>query len=1004
MAISRLTWVLGSVAIFYLILACFVLIAGQTHVDMSYHIYFATPFYPMVLTISAVLILAALHLMPLKRLSPKGYVKLYFTILTILLLFLMTSVGLLIFSLVGVVDITLPISFNTGNVSKLVFIIILVLMAIIAVETYKHFPTIQFEKSSKFLFKVPIAVLLVVIFGTVLRIWGLGHGVDQHMFHPDAPKQIMAVKEYKKGHYTFDMDNYLFGKGADRYVAGYPFFSMHLTRLGSNIYEGVKKFTGFGALKKYSYDESQRIVMTSRWLNVLYSIIIILVIYRTGSIWGGELAGLFASLLAAVSFSHLQMSKYLCADIPMSMFASIAIYCATLNLEVETKRNYLLFGLFAGLAAASKYNGVLIYLYLGLVYLINHRTPNAIKKNIGKVVLAACVGGLVFFLTSANFLTDPERALVAIQKSMTLSANMWAEDGLISTRINALIEKFSYHKWVFFGLFQPLPFWLVILSMIMALYYKGLRILVPISALLLIFAFGKWSMPVSATHHYFNIWPLAVVVSAVGLSCIIKKFSRPISIVLTIALTSYLAYQGIQDSSVWSLPDRNVESVNWIRNNLSSAETVIDDIGVMQAIPTSSYDGSPNSLLADFHYGSAEQAISLHRDGHIYMFLNKAKNLLYPPVNFLSREKSGIVYAGFGDMVVTRRAVTTAWEGVPKRVSRMIYSKGGLEQIVIWVSNISNEQNLVTLKVGHDNYSFSLGPKDEAPLVVVNDPTPSIFYRGNFVPVFMESEKPANWVLAIEKSHIADLYRYKKKNKTALKLYRDSSDLYGLLRALPLVEEKGIREKIIETINAINPEVISLDLDKPDADLWEKVSGYKGRIFDSQLYRNVMHEKRWSANAKRTGTLSDSSPYFLQIPANDEMSLIWNLSVGGKLFGPYVSLLMGDYVLEAEIIAKPKFISMHVDVTSQSGRIVMGEKTVQASDMRNSNFHKLAIPFTVNKPMIGMVEFRFTTVTGGDVTLKNIKIKGDYLASTLRLLSEARGQKESIDLAVSDMN
>jgi 4-amino-4-deoxy-L-arabinose transferase-like glycosyltransferase len=83
----------------------------------------------------------------------------------------------------------------------------------------------------------------------------------------------------------------------------------------------------------------------------------VLVLYRAGLRWGGRVA-LLAAVMLAVMPLHVRESHFTLTDVPVTFFVLVAFLMTLRALERQTTRAFALAGAAAGLAGATKYNGI----------------------------------------------------------------------------------------------------------------------------------------------------------------------------------------------------------------------------------------------------------------------------------------------------------------------------------------------------------------------------------------------------------------------------------------------------------------------------------------------------------------------------------------------------------------------------------------------------------------------------------------------------------------------
>ncbi len=132
--------------------------------------------------------------------------------------------------------------------------------------------------------------------------------------------------------------------------------------------------------------------------------------------------GLLAALVMALSFTNIHGVQYSRVDVPTLFFVLLSFWFSRRLLQGLALRDYLLAGLFAGLAASTKYNGALVVVPLVVAYLLrvgslsNLSILRRLSVDGMKLLLSgvAAVGG--FLLGSPYFLLDFKNAWGSVGK------------------------------------------------------------------------------------------------------------------------------------------------------------------------------------------------------------------------------------------------------------------------------------------------------------------------------------------------------------------------------------------------------------------------------------------------------------------------------------------------------------------------------------------------------------------------------------------------------------
>ncbi|MEA2020165.1 MAG: glycosyltransferase family 39 protein [Patescibacteria group bacterium] len=135
--------------------------------------------------------------------------------------------------------------------------------------------------------------------------------------------------------------------------------------------------------------------------------------------WFGDFSNI-ASLLSALAFAvfplHVRDSHLATVDVPMVFWLAWSMYFAAKVLKSSAWRNYIFAGIFAGLAASTKYNGVFILLVIVLAHCLQiwlksqgeetKFVATFFSKKLLKVFVSGLSALLVFFLGTPYILFD----------------------------------------------------------------------------------------------------------------------------------------------------------------------------------------------------------------------------------------------------------------------------------------------------------------------------------------------------------------------------------------------------------------------------------------------------------------------------------------------------------------------------------------------------------------------------------------------------------------------
>ncbi len=192
---------------------------------------------------------------------------------------------------------------------------------------------------------------------------GLGFG-DPFRYHPDEMKLV-----YHAGN-LLDIQHW--SSETVFLLKGYPPLYAFVLAFAFGLYIIGLMVTGtatsLASVKVYYYLHPFHFHMVGRWLSLLAGIVTIIVIYRTGKKLFSRQTGLWAAAFWAVTFLPVKNAHFGTVDILLTLFVALSFYYSAGIFRNEGVRPYVLAGLYAGLAVATKYNAGLIVLPILLAH------------------------------------------------------------------------------------------------------------------------------------------------------------------------------------------------------------------------------------------------------------------------------------------------------------------------------------------------------------------------------------------------------------------------------------------------------------------------------------------------------------------------------------------------------------------------------------------------------------------------------------------------------------
>ncbi len=413
-------------------------------------------------------------------------------------------------------------------------------------------------------------VLLALVAGAALylRSWRL----DYEIIHPDDPKQILSAQEFIQGDYI----QILSRRGRDN--AGYPYFAMHMIEWAYRGYEQV--------LTHIAPDTPPPRVALDSWafrsflrrfgliLNCVYELVVLCLAFAIGRRLFDPWVGLAAAGVLAVSSLRIQTSHIIGADLPSSLFMfGVFFFCARLR-DGERLRDWIGAGVCAGLAAATKYNGLLTLLAPGLVFLElrlsdeqGWRSALAPRRLAGPLAVFAAFA-TAFVLATPALIIAPKAALVALKEMLGIFERFRIPEEYAGRRTAFALSLWYSHLNNLLRFFEPLPGWLTLVSL--GVFLSRLRFrqsflwLYPL-ALIPIAAFGH---PNSVPYHYLCVLsPLALVIGFAFVAAI-RALGKPwLRVPVVGLLGSWALLAAVSDTSVFTLPSADGLAKAWLADS-----------------------------------------------------------------------------------------------------------------------------------------------------------------------------------------------------------------------------------------------------------------------------------------------------------------------------------------------------------------------------------------------------------------------------------------------------
>ncbi|WP_447763247.1 ArnT family glycosyltransferase [Sphingopyxis panaciterrae] len=198
----------------------------------------------------------------------------------------------------------------------------------------------------------PALLCLILIVAALLRIDGVGFGLPA-LNDADEPLFMANAVEMLSGP--------TLNPGWFGHPGTITFYSLMLViALVGGIGVATGRFADIDAFVAAVYADPGIVFLPARLLMVAFGVACVLMTWRLGKRLGGPRLGLAAAAILAVNAVHIEYSQIIRTDMQASLFMLLCAQSALMIAQDGRRRDFLLAGLFTGLACATKWPAAVI--------------------------------------------------------------------------------------------------------------------------------------------------------------------------------------------------------------------------------------------------------------------------------------------------------------------------------------------------------------------------------------------------------------------------------------------------------------------------------------------------------------------------------------------------------------------------------------------------------------------------------------------------------------------
>lgn len=512
--------------------------------------------------------------------------------------------------------------------------------------------------------KTRILILLFILMSAgVFRIWGIGFGLPNTECRPDESPLVFRSLRMGLG----DLNPHCFN---------YPTLHLYMCFSSYVLYYFLGRTAGhfenpFDLGVQFFLDPSV-FFLISRLLSALAGILTVWILYKISRRAFNEKTALLAALFLAVTPLHVRDSHFGVTDVLMGLFVMVSVYFALKFLQ----EGRMLFGLMsaaaAGLAASTKYNGIIVLAAVFSAQLILlHREKRLFSLHAaGKILALAALAGLAFILTSPFVILDAEEFVTDFLFEMNHMQGGHAG-------IN-LGRGWLYH--LRFSLFYGMGWGLFLIS------FYGFYVMVSrnkkVGIVLLSFPLAYYLLIGGSltvfTRYVIPLLPFFAMAAAAGVADLSKRISlrvrnvRPFgaAAVMSVLLLVPSLWNIYQSNRLLSGRDSRLLAADWIEKNIPGGSSVYQNTSLWGKIGLAASQAPPDVVFSTKYKHEWKRLTEMQRE------YRRRHNIPVYDLWYFREGKFyqyGSVREGLPDVIVVEKSALAFYSPVlPQKISDMI--------------------------------------------------------------------------------------------------------------------------------------------------------------------------------------------------------------------------------------------------------------------------------------------------------------------------------------------
>ncbi len=419
----------------------------------------------------------------------------------------------------------------------------------------KKFKLIDSEMNEKIILLLLFFILLV---GFILRYESIWFGYPL-ITHPDEPTLVYNATRMLK---NLDFNPHFFN---------YPSLIIYLQVFVQSVVGGFEHY-----IMGIPIEEIQRVhlFVAGRLVATIAAVASIYTIYIIARKLGNEKIGLLAAFIVSISPLHIKNSAFVTTDIWVAIFLVYILFYSIKIYEDNKISNYIIAGVFVGLAMSSKYTAFVFFTSVLTAHLLSNsfNYKYLIER---KIIVSGLVAVSTFLLTTPYAIIDFKTFIkhVLFESHHYRTGHSGAE----------AVGNTSWHLYLDYLVSTAGVGYIVVILALIGIAFalqKKYRIFLIVVAPLLLFIFvGGYK--VYFPRNIVSIIPVLAILASLTSFVIIEFFrqkykfnSNIIYLLIGLMILLNILGKAIDDVKQRNLEDTRWVSIKWIKDNIPNASRV----------------------------------------------------------------------------------------------------------------------------------------------------------------------------------------------------------------------------------------------------------------------------------------------------------------------------------------------------------------------------------------------------------------------------------------------